>query len=167
MRGIHRSPANSPHKDQWRGALTVSLICPWIDSWANNGTTGDLRRYYAHCDVIVMETEESIIIISMYSKQPADSGPLFTKRADVLLISDCNYPTAIVKGWHAMSSSNDMKAGQLSISVAFGIFNQCFSWLCRSFADANAACTQEVHAALKYVLLTIARDWGNNIKSLI
>ena len=27
MRGIHRSPANSPHKGQWRGALMFSLIC--------------------------------------------------------------------------------------------------------------------------------------------
>ena len=27
MRGIHRSPATSPHKGQWRGALMFSLIC--------------------------------------------------------------------------------------------------------------------------------------------
>ena len=26
-RGIHRSPVNSPHKGQWRGALMSSLIC--------------------------------------------------------------------------------------------------------------------------------------------
>ena len=26
-RGIHRSPVNSPYKDQWRGALMFSLIC--------------------------------------------------------------------------------------------------------------------------------------------
>ena len=26
-RGIHRSPVNSPHKGQWRGALRFSLIC--------------------------------------------------------------------------------------------------------------------------------------------
>ena len=26
VRGIHRSPANSPHKGQWRGALMFSLI---------------------------------------------------------------------------------------------------------------------------------------------
>ena len=34
--GIHRSPVNSPHKDQWRGALMFSLICTWINSWVNN-----------------------------------------------------------------------------------------------------------------------------------
>ena len=27
VRGIHRSPVNSPHKGQWRGALKFSLIC--------------------------------------------------------------------------------------------------------------------------------------------
>ena len=27
LRGIHRSPVNSPHKGQWRGALIFSLIC--------------------------------------------------------------------------------------------------------------------------------------------
>ena len=33
VRGIHRSPVNSPHKGQWRGALMFSLICTWINSW--------------------------------------------------------------------------------------------------------------------------------------
>ena len=27
VRGIHRSPVNSPHKGQWRGALMFTLIC--------------------------------------------------------------------------------------------------------------------------------------------
>ena len=46
--GIHRSPVNSPHKDQWRGALMFSLICVWINGWVNNREAGDLRRYRAH-----------------------------------------------------------------------------------------------------------------------
>ena len=33
VRGIHRSPVNSPHKGQWRGALMFSLICAWINGW--------------------------------------------------------------------------------------------------------------------------------------
>ena len=32
VRGIRRSPVNSPHKGQWRGALMFSLICAWIKS---------------------------------------------------------------------------------------------------------------------------------------
>ena len=54
VRGIHRSPVNSPHKGQWRGALVLSLICVWINGWVNNRDAGDLSRYRAHYDVIVM-----------------------------------------------------------------------------------------------------------------
>ena len=54
MRGIHRSPVNSPHKGQWRGALMFSLICAWINSWVNNREAGDLRRYRTHYDVSVV-----------------------------------------------------------------------------------------------------------------
>ena len=54
VRGIHWSPVNSPHKGQWRGALMFSLICVWINGWENNREAGDLRRYRAHYDVIVM-----------------------------------------------------------------------------------------------------------------
>ena len=54
VRGIHRSPVNSPHKGQWRGALMFSLICTWINGGVNNHEAGDLRRYRAHYDVSVM-----------------------------------------------------------------------------------------------------------------
>ena len=54
VQGIHRSPVNSPHKGQWRGALIFSLICAWINGSVNNREAGDLRRHRAHYDVIVM-----------------------------------------------------------------------------------------------------------------
>ena len=54
VRGIHRSPVNSPHKGQWRGALMFSLIYVWINDWVNNREAGDLRRYRVQYDVIVM-----------------------------------------------------------------------------------------------------------------
>ena len=50
-------PVNSPHKDQWRGALMFSLICVVLKAWVNNRETGDLRRHRAHYDVIVMYPE--------------------------------------------------------------------------------------------------------------
>ena len=56
VRGIHRSPVNSQHKGQWRVALMFSLICVWINGWVNNRDVGDLRRYRAHYDIIVMGT---------------------------------------------------------------------------------------------------------------
>ena len=54
VRGIHRSPVNSPHKGQWRGALMCSLICVWTNDWINNREVGDLRLDRGHYDVIVM-----------------------------------------------------------------------------------------------------------------
>ena len=57
VRGIHRSPVNSPHKGQWRGALMFLWSAPWINGWVNNREAGDLRRHRAHYDVIVMFQE--------------------------------------------------------------------------------------------------------------
>ena len=54
VRGIHRSPVNSTHKGQWRGALMFSLICVWINGWVNNREAGDLWRHRAHHGVTVM-----------------------------------------------------------------------------------------------------------------
>ena len=50
VRGIHRSPVNSPHKGQWRGALMFSLIWAWINGWVNNREAGDLSRHRTHYD---------------------------------------------------------------------------------------------------------------------
>ena len=60
VRGIHRSPVNSPHKGQWRGAFMFSLICIWMNGWINNRDACDLRRYRAHYDVIVMVWTDAI-----------------------------------------------------------------------------------------------------------
>ena len=54
VRGIHRSPVNSPHKGQLRWALMFSFICAWTNGSVNNPEAGDLRRHLAHYDVIVM-----------------------------------------------------------------------------------------------------------------
>ena len=54
VRGIHRSPVNSPRKSQWRGALMFSLIYALINGWVNIGEAGDLRRHHGHYDVSVM-----------------------------------------------------------------------------------------------------------------
>ena len=48
-----------PHKRQWCEALMSSLICAWINGWVNEDEAGDLRRYHAHHDVIVMTLEMS------------------------------------------------------------------------------------------------------------
>ena len=61
VREIPRYPVNSPHKGQWRGALVFSLICVWINDWVNNREAGDLRRYPAHSDVIVMNEVHELV----------------------------------------------------------------------------------------------------------
>ena len=53
VRGIHRSPVNSPHEGQWRGALMFPLICAWTKGWVNIRDTDYLSHHRAHCDVPV------------------------------------------------------------------------------------------------------------------
>ena len=64
VRGIHRSPVNSLHKGQWRGVLMFPLICARINGWVNNREAGDLRRYRAHYDVIVMKSWLVILVLT-------------------------------------------------------------------------------------------------------
>ena len=70
VRGIHRSPVNSPHKGQWRGALMFSLICAWTNGWLNNPDAGDLRRHRTHYDVTVMAQMNNQRNVSPSSDMP-------------------------------------------------------------------------------------------------
>ena len=64
---------NSPHKGQCRGSLMLPLICAWTNGWANNREAGDLRRYGAYYEVIVMLNEDvSIHYIAFVMKTTAD-----------------------------------------------------------------------------------------------
>ena len=60
VRGIHRSPVNSPHKGQWRGALVFSLICAWMNGWVNTREAGEERCHRTHYDVRVMHSSDII-----------------------------------------------------------------------------------------------------------
>ena len=64
VRGIHRSPVNSPHEGQWRVSLMFSLICARINGWVNNREAGDLRRHRAHYDVTVMIAKRGVSWVS-------------------------------------------------------------------------------------------------------
>ena len=66
VRGIHRSPVNSPRKGQWRGALMFSLICAWINGWVNNREAGDLRRHHAYYDVFVMLRQQGPVCVAKF-----------------------------------------------------------------------------------------------------
>ena len=73
VRGIHRSPVDSPHKGHWHGALMFSLICAWTNGWANNWDSGDLWRHHAHYYVIVMPSDwfrRSVFLENENSERP-------------------------------------------------------------------------------------------------
>ena len=66
-------PVKSPHKGQCRGSLMLPLICAWTNGWANNREAGDLRRYGAYYEVIVMLNEDvSIHYIAFVMKTTTD-----------------------------------------------------------------------------------------------
>ena len=66
-RGIHRSPVNTPHKGQWRGALMFSLIFARTNNWTNNGDAGNSRHHRAHYDIIVMHRQDCMQIAAPQS----------------------------------------------------------------------------------------------------
>ena len=87
VRGIHRSPVNSPHKGQWRGALMFSLICVWINVWVNNREAGDLICHRAHYGVIVMwlYRKLSFLLRKIYSGHWVNRNKSITKFSSLVV----------------------------------------------------------------------------------
>ena len=101
-RGIHRSPVNSPDKGQWRGALMFSLICVWINGWVNIRKAGDLRRFRAHYDVIVMHRSNL--------SRPDIPQTHFVWR--ILDCPVCNYQLHITETWRRHQCDRDWNMDQ-------------------------------------------------------
>ena len=76
--GEFTSPGKFPTQSQWRGALMFSLICVYLNGWVNNHEAGDLRRYCAHYDVILMQSSE--ILVTCSGNPPMTDGPDSLKR---------------------------------------------------------------------------------------
>ena len=91
VRGIHRSPLNSPHKGEWRDALMFFFICAWINAQVNNHEAGDLRRHRAHYDVIVMNDN-----LSRYA--------------------DFHYKVKMVVTWHVCIGTGPWKFGNFALT---------------------------------------------------
>ena len=87
--GIHRSPVNSPHKGQLRGALMFSLICAWTNGWVNNRDADDFRCHSAHYVLTAMMNANQPVLIT---------GPVnifiieneYTKYSDGIIEMDVN-----------------------------------------------------------------------------
>ena len=58
VRGIPRSPVNSPHKGPVTRRFDVSFICVWINGGVNNREADDLRRHRVHYDVTVLSSSK-------------------------------------------------------------------------------------------------------------
>ena len=114
MRGIYRSPVNSPHKRQ------CFVWSAWIIGWENNHGTSDLKRHRAHYDVIV------IVYIPKSSSSEASKfavGSIIRNWQNSNPVNDCGYkdwnitrlnetdsvmstaeriPTKILLGWRSI-----------------------------------------------------------------
>ena len=100
VRGIHRSPVDSPHKGQWRGALMFSLICTWTNSWANNGDAGDFRRHRVHYNNTVTKQGHLILTRGTVVKVKGFRKPWNTqvwKLASVLPPTQVTYAHPCIK----------------------------------------------------------------------
>ena len=79
--GIHRSPVNSPHKGQWRGALMFSLVCARINDWVNNCEAGDLRCYGTNYVIVVMKLQSFFFAlfgwVSMFRSKELQSTRIY------------------------------------------------------------------------------------------
>ena len=99
VRGIHRSPVNSPHKGQWRGALMFSLIWAWIHGWVNNRGAGDLGRHRAHYDITVMISQDFDDELTPFDKKVIDImnsrfvGNVIFRDDTVVVHSPSGWPT--------------------------------------------------------------------------
>ena len=118
-------PVNFPHKGQWRGALMFASICVWINAWVNNRKAGDLRRYCAHYDVIVMCRGEPIRLIFTLSQ---NAGKRFPDRHIAVSVKSLRYG----RRWHALvqdghrSTANLLSFSGLSTSKLWSLRASCW-----------------------------------------
>ena len=103
----HRSPVNSPHKGQWRGAFIFSLVCTWINGWINNREAGDLRRH-----------DENVRNIRDGNHRCFSSERLVLRNSDVSLLSVKNC-------WTNTRNTGDRETKWHSCDVIVTSFSPC------------------------------------------
>ena len=64
VRGIHRSPVDSPHKGQWCGALMFYLICAWTNDGANSPQWYEmpLCSLWLHCTFYTWTQDQMTVV---------------------------------------------------------------------------------------------------------
>ena len=121
VRGIHRSPVNSPDRSLWRGALMFSLMYAWFDVWVNNGDNGGLRRPRAHNDVTVM-IEIYIACFKNLVLVPLNDAIKWRCSA-VHFLHDITYGTMITVA--KLRSDFKLTAGYLCLAVTGQLWDAC------------------------------------------
>ena len=76
VRGIHRSPVNSPHKCQWREASMYSLVRAWAGGWVHTRVASDFRRHLVHYDVtvVMMRLSRALVLCAVTLLQRSHRG---------------------------------------------------------------------------------------------
>ena len=109
---VRNSPVTGefPLQSQWRGALMYSLICAWINSWANNGDTGDLRCHYTllslHCNEKLLNSLLTwhliAFIVQQLSENSENSGCLWPLKLKALGYFRTKSYSWVISGsiWH-------------------------------------------------------------------
>ena len=164
VRGIHRQPVNSPHKGKWRGKLMFSLICAWMNGWANNREAGDLRRYHAHSDVTVMISVRASIVslhelyyflsLKIHSTLATHKRNTFKVfLMDLFYVNMWNMSHLQYKKENCMNNAQKLK-WQITVSKWISIsFNSCLT--------TNMSLRSLVHGNVMFdgILLKIALFW--------
>ena len=130
VRGIHRSPVNSPHKGQWRGDLVFSLIYTWTNTWANNGDADDLRRHRAYYDVIVMNIGEMCEPWNM---------PISTFYNCTVIKQSVPSPAQSIVRWY---SDIKLELHELTVTKVLWFWRHNRHWLHRKFSKWQLLCNQ-------------------------
>ena len=86
VRGIHRSPVNSPHESQWRGALLFSLTCA-LNKRLSKQSRGwwfetPMRSLWRHCTVKGHHWFNWIMIWCHIGDKPLSQADLGLRRAN-------------------------------------------------------------------------------------
>ena len=143
VRGIHRFPVNSPHKDQWRGTLMFSFICVWINGWVNNREAGDLRCYRAHYDVIGMSAQATNCLKGLKFKRSTSSSWVYSIIFPVHEFLLCGGNTAESILSHP---ENVLYMTTIKMTLRINTYSQ------RVYDEHNAIFTVEVFSEWEYVI---------------
>ena len=146
VRGFHRSPANSPHKGQWRRALMFPLIYALVYGWVNNREAGDLRCHCAHYDDTVMVKHDCWIYMPMqlytmgiigYDIFPDATSlqwKIYTPLCSSQMVADIPYRTQHVMGsvsylWYVYHLRHQLRALLFLIHRALRLTLVTFHWM--------------------------------------